>query len=256
MKKIVFAIIVFLGMMVPVKAADYEVRELIPEGVTTTVRGDNFMYKDILYQGGVITIGKIRNNSYEDKKITVSIGLFDKNKKNIGTINYCQDGTTLKTKGESSELTIDVKNSYMGKGKTHKDIHYIAVIGENLNCRTDGATENLDQTVEEIGMPKNNVLNDDQKALLTIIMWIVIILFALFVYRFLFTNAYRNMDGTDVRQEYAYINKELRKERELEEKLNPPQPKVVKTHKTKEILKQEKEQNSNTEKSDLHNLYK
>ena len=256
MKKLLIAIFVFLGIMTPVKAADYSIKELIPEGVTTTVRGDNFMYKDILYQGGFIKIGKIRNNSLEKKTLTVSIGLFDKNKKNIGTINYCQENTPIESKGEVDELTIDVKNSYMASGKTHKDIRYISVIGENLNCRTDGATDYVDQTVEQIGMAKNNTLNDDQLALLNIIKWIGIILFALFVYKFLFTNAYRNMDGTDVRQEYTYINKELRKERELEEKLNPPQPKVVKTNKTKEILKQEKEQNAKSNQSDLHDMYK
>ena len=258
MKKILIGILVLLGMIVPVKAADYEIRELIPVGVTTTVRGERFVYKDFQYQNGLITIGKVINNREETYNLSISIGLFDKNDKNIGTIHYCPENTPVKSKESVDNVTIDVKSSYMESGKNHKDIHHVSVIGENTTCRVDGAKDYLGQTVEEIGMPKNNTFSDDELMLLKIIMVLVIALVALFVYKFVFTTAYRNMDGTDVRQEYAYINKELRKERELDAKLNPPQPKVVKTHKTPEILKQEEEQNSqkNKDQTDIYNLYK
>ncbi|MBR3211056.1 MAG: hypothetical protein IKF71_03870 [Bacilli bacterium] len=258
MKKIIIAVLVLLGTIVPVKAADYNIRELIPEGIKTTVRGDRFNYSDILYQSGMITIGKVRNNREETYNFSISIGLFDKSGVNIGTINYCPENTPIESRKTISDITIDVKGSYLEKGKNYKDIHYISVIGENTNCRKDGALENIGQTVDQIGMPKNNTLDDNQIMLLNIVKFVAIALVALFLYRFLFTSAYRNMDGTDVRQEYAYINKELEKEREIDAVLNPPKPKVIKTHKTKEILKQEKEQNTQKSKdeTDLFNMYK
>lgn len=258
MKKIILGILVLLGVITPVKAADYEIRELIPVGITTTIRGERFVYKDFTYQNGLITINKVINNREETLNLSISIGLFDKNDKNIGTIHYCPDNTPIKPNESYDNLTIDVKSSYMESGKNHKDIHHVSVIGENTTCRVDGATEYVGQTVEEIGMPKNNTFTDSEMMLIKIVVVVAIVLIALFVYRFVFTSAYQNMDGTDVRQEYAYINKELRKERELDAKLNPPQPKVVKTHKTPEILKQEEEQNSQESKdqSDLHSLYK
>ena len=80
----------------------------------------------------------------------------------------------------------------------------------------------------------------------------------LFVFRFVFTNAYQNMDGTDTRQEYAYINKKLRKEREHELKVNPPKPKEVKKNKTdeqkeQEIIENEKAKNQD---ADIFDMYK
>lgn len=258
MKKIIIGVLVLLGMIVPVKAADYEIRELIPEGIKTSVRGERFIYSNILYENGIIRIGRVRNKTDEDHNLSISIGLFDKGGKNIGTINYCPENTTVSTKKAVDDIMIDVKNTYMEKGKNHKDIHYISVIGENMNCRTDGALENVGQTVDQIGMPKNNVLTEYQEMLLKIVFVIAALLLALFVYRFVFTNQYQNMDGTDVRQEYAYINKQLRTKRDIDAKLNPPQPKVVKTHKTKDILKQEKEQNEKAgqDDADIYRLYK
>ena len=91
-----------------------------------------------------------------------------------------------------------------------------------------------------------------------IIKWIGVVLVVGFLYKFLFTGAYRNIDGEDVRQEYTYINKELRKEREKDAKENPPKPKEVKKNKSDEIIEQERIQNEKDllDDSDLHNMYK
>ena len=113
----------------------------------------------------------------------------------------------------------------------------------------------IGQTISQMKQGKNNQLTDSTKMLIDIIIVVVVILVGLFLYRFLFTTAYRNMDGEDVRQEYAYINKELRKEREYNERVNPPPPKEIKKIKTDEVLQQEKEQNEKQD-SDLSNLYK
>ena len=89
MKRVVSYLIIVLVMLglVEVNASNYEMMELIPLDVETTIRGDNFLYKDISYEKGSIKFGSIKNMSDEKKSLTVSIGLFNKKKKNIGIIN-------------------------------------------------------------------------------------------------------------------------------------------------------------------------
>lgn len=256
MKKVLWMILL-LCMVIPVHAANYSMKELIPENTKTTIRGEHLLYKEIFYQSGKIRMQAIKNNSKEAQKLAISIGLFDKNKKNIGTINYCQDEQLASKQGKDN-VSIDVKGDYLVAKKSLADIKYIAVLGENLNCRTDGATEYLGQTVDQIGMARNNTLTSEEMLVVNIIKWIGVAMVIGFLYRFLFTGAYRNIDGEDVRQEFSYINKELRKEREHEAIVNPPKPKVVKPNKSKEIVEQEKIQNEKDrlDDSDLHNMYK
>ena len=258
MKKLILLFIVLIGIITPVEAANYEMRELIPIGVTTTIRGEKLLYKNLVYQNGFINFEEIKNNSNDSKALSISIGIFDSKKKNIGTVNYCSKDLTLSSKEELKGFMIDIKGSNLEEGKTYSDIKYIAVLSENDTCRIDGTNDFLGQTVEEIGIAKNTSISDSARMLLTILEVIVGIGVVLFVYRFLFTSAYRNIDGEDVRQEYAYINKQLEKERERKAKTEKPVPKVVKTHKTQEIIEQEKIQNEKDllDDSDLHNFYK
>ncbi len=255
-KKLVFLILLLVFMVVPVDAANYEMKELIPEGITTTIRGDYFLYKDIAYKEGVISFTHIKNLSSESRKLSISIGLFGEDKKNIGTINYCEGD--LKSQEKKDKFVIDVKKSYMSRDKSFKDIKYISVLNENPNCRTEGALDFEGQTVEQIGLPKNTSLDKHVKDLILIVEIVAAILVVLFVYRFVFTPAYQNMDGTDTRQEYAYINKQLRKEREHELKVNPPKPKEVKKNKTDEQKEQEKieQEKVKNQDVDLFDMYK
>ena len=258
-KKILLGLLLLvLGFIHPVKAANYDFRELIPTGKETTIRGNNFLYKGLSYQNGMVKFETIKNNSKEKRALSVSIGLFDEKKKNIGTINYCSEELALNTKEEKTNFIIDVKGSIIEEGKNYKDVKYISLLGENINCRLDGSKDYIGQTVEQIGMPKNTQLSDSAMLIVNIFKYILIAMIIIFVYRFVFTNAYRNVDGEDVRQEYAYINKELRKERERELKRNPPKPKEVKPNKAPEIIEQEKIQNEKdlADDSDLHNMYK
>lgn len=242
----------------PVHAANYEVKELIPVDVTTSVKGQIYLYKGISCKDGIIQIQSIRNNSYEAKPLSVSIALFGEDKKNIGIIHYCEKETKIATKETKKDFLLDIKGSYLASGKTYKDIKYYSVIGENTTCRNDGSQEFIGSTVEQIGMPKNTGITDSTELLLNMLKVIAVVLVGLFLYKFIFTSAYQNMDGEDIRQGYAYVNKELRKEREREARRNPPQPKVVKSEKTDEVRKQEQKENSSENKnnSDLHNMYK
>lgn len=258
MKKVLFIIVLFLGMIMPVKAADYSMRELIPERTKTTIHGENFLYKDISYHEGILSFGLVKNNSKETKNLSISVGFFDKDKKNIGTINYCSKESQLNTKEEKTGFVIDVTGANLATGKSYKNIKYIAVLGENTTCRTDGSQDFVGETVEQIGMAKNTTISDSTMMLVRILEVVAAIIMILFLYRFLFTSAYRNVDGEDVRQEYVYINKQLKKEREKELKVNPPKPKEIKPNKSKEVMEQEKIQNEKDllDDSDLHNFYK
>ncbi len=258
MKKIIIVMLMLACIITPVKAANYTMKELIPENTKTTIRGETFLYKDLSYNEGIIRFGLIKNNSKDTTNLSISVGLFDQDKKNIGTINYCAESEELTTKAEKENYVIDVTSSQLATGKSYKNIKYISVLGENITCRTDGSQDYIGETVEQIGMAKNTELGESTMMLVRILEAIAGIIMFLFLYKFLFTSAYRNIDGEDVRQEYSYINKELKKERERELKRNPPKPKEIKPNKTPEQKKQEEIQNAKdlADDSDLHNFYK
>lgn len=257
-KNLIFLLLILLGLLQPVKASNYEFRELIPSGTQTTIRGETFLYKGLSYKNGLVRFETIKNNSKEKKALSISIGLFDESKKNIGTINYCSQEQSLDTKESKDSFIIDVKGTNLEDGKSYKDVKYISILGENISCRLDGSKDYIGQTVEQIGMPKNTQLSDSAMLIVNIFKYILIAIIGIFIYKYLFTNAYRNVDGEDVRQEYAYINKELQRERDRELKRNPPKPKEIKPNKSPEIIEQERIQNKKDleDDSDLHNFYK
>ena len=256
MKRLVKILIIVMTFFITknVYAANYEIRELIPVDTKTTIVTKNFSYRDFSYSNGSINFTSIKNLTDEKKKISISIGLFNENKKNIGTINYCD--STLDSKQEKSHK-IEVTNKYLGKDYEIKDIKYISVLGDNIKCRTTGYDEFIGQTVQEIGMAKNKTLDSKTELLIKILSIVFGVLFILFIYKLLFTKSYQNFDGSDIRQGYKKYNKELKEQREYEARVNPPAPKEVKKIKTDEVLMQEeKAKNEDKSGTDLHNLYK
>lgn len=256
MKKVLKVLIIVMTLFITknVYAANYEIRELIPTDIKTTIVTNNFSYREFSYSDGTIYFTSIKNLSDEKKKVSISIGLFNKNKKNIGTINYC--GNELDSKAEG-KFQIEVTNKYLGKDYELKDIKYISVLGDNIKCRTSGHDEFIGQTVEEIGITKNTTTDDKTDLLIKILAIVFGALLLLFIYRLLFTRAYQNFDGNDLRQGYKKYNKELQEQREYEARVNPPAPKEVKKIKTDEVLMQEeKAANEDKTGTDLHNLYK
>ena len=271
MKKILLFLIIMVGT-IPVKAANYQERELIPVDIETTVVTRNYSYKDFYYnknnvdstEKDYIIFKNIQNLDREDRAISISIAFFNKNKKNIGTMNYCASKSKnkvstqeyLKPK-EEIPYSIEVTSDYLGKDYSKSDIKYIAVLSDNKVCRAEGAEEFLGQTVEEIGFAKNNSLDSSSQLLINILSFIGIVLGALFLYKFLFTKSFQNFDGNDIRKGFKDLNKELAKEREEELKKNPPKPKEIKRTKTDEVLRQEEEARKEDKfGTDLHNLYK
>jgi len=256
MKKIVKILVILLLLVVTknVYAANYKIKELIPLKIKTTVVTKNFSYRKFQYNEGKIEFEGIKNLTDKDIPITISIGLFNKDKKNIGTINYCD--YTIKSKEEAT-YEIDVTKDYLGKDYSISDIKYISVLGDNINCRTTGSDEYIGQTVEEIGYAKNSTIDSDTSLTIKILSIVGGVIFLIFIYNLLFTRTYENVDGSDVRQGYRRVNEDLKKEREEELRRNPPKPKEVKKVKTDEVLKQEEEASKEDKSAtDLHNLYK
>lgn len=266
-KKIITVLLLLLAVIktLPVKAANYELKELIPADIETTIVTDHFSYKSFYYNSNkdkskknYVVFKAIKNRSDEALPVTISIALFDKDRENIGTINYCskEEGITLQP-DEEKPYAIEVKKDYLAKGTKVKDVKYIAILSENIRCRTSGSQESVGQTVEEIGIGKNNTLDSKTELMLKVFGAVAIFIIAVFVYAFGFTNTFENMDGNDVRQGYKSYNKELKAEREFEERTNPKPVPVPKETKTEQV-KQQEQQAANEDKTgtDLHNMYK
>lgn len=256
MKKLKLLLLgILLLSVIDTKAANYVLKELIPLNIETTIVTDNFSYKNFYYNGkGMVIFQSIKNISKKDLPISISIGLFDDNKKNIGTINYCKKEDILLSKEEKSYV-IQINNDQLAKEKTIDNIHYISVLKDNINCSTTGNEEYIGQKVEEIGKIKDRSINSETSFFLKMIEILGIILGIILLYRFMFSNSFKNVDGKEIRSGYKQYNKKLAEEREEKLRNNPPEEKEIIPKKTQEVLMQEEEAKK-TESTDLEKFYK
>lgn len=253
MKKVLLFIVAILTLsfMPNVFAADYGVRELVPKDIKTSIKSENLLYKNIEYSNGVIKIEFIKNNSMGDLKPTVSIALFDEERKCIGIIDYCEN-TTLPMKEKAENISINAADYSIQKGKSTKDVEYYGVIDENSNCRKNEYPEYFGLEIDEIGHVQENHVNDntDPKYIIIMMSIVVFIIVAIFVYRLVFTTAYDNMDGEDTRKAYKKLTEENLKNREI---IPETQPIAMPQSQSIEEKKKVEEENSDT---DLTNMYR
>lgn len=270
--RIVFLLLILFSIK-EVRAANYQIKELIPVDTPTTIVTDNFSYKNFYYNDNKMEAESLKNNfiifenikNLTDKElpVSISIGLFDEDKINIGTINYCSTNdkysvvnNTILQSEEEKNYVIEVNKKNLADKKTVNDIKYIAVLSDNINCRSSGSLEFVGKKVEDIKTMKKSFLDNQHTQLVIQIFTILLIIFIIgFLYKFLFTNSFRNFNGNDVRDEFKYRNKKLAKERE-----NVKIEKPIKKDTSKSSLIREQEMNAlnseNKDKTDLHNLYK
>lgn len=254
MKRIIPLIILLITVFfLPVKAANYTMKELIPNNIETTIRGESLLYKNIKYDNGVIYISNIKNLSNSERNITITVALFNEKKENIGTIFLC-DSETLLPETEKKDYKIEITTNIISEENTPQDIKYISVLSENTLCEKYSSSIYVGQTIEEIGKLDNSIFTKDAKVLLKVIQAIVIILIGIFIYKFLFTNKYSNMNSDDTRRDFKKLNKKLAQERE-EQELEQGTPPEVKTTKSQEIIEKEQSEASKKGDSDLHNFY-
>ena len=239
-------------------ADNYKMMELIPQDKVVTIRGDIFLYKNVEYKNGKITFGQIKNITDEKKQITISLAFFDEEKENITIINYCSTEDVLEPNSIKQNYEIQIDRTKLTEDKKINDIKYYAILSENKSCRLGGEKEYVGRRIEDINRLGNSEMPSEAKLLLRVIEVIVIILVIIFLYKFLFTGAYRNMDGEDVRAEFDYVNKQKAKERKKQKYINPNIPKEKGPNKSEKIKAQEDAENKQEKKdnSDLHNMYK
>lgn len=269
MKKKIFnlmlLVVTLLQFTIPVKADNYKIKELIPVDIKNTIVTNRFSYKNFYYntknneeKKNAIVFTGIKNLTEEERPITISIALFNAEKKNIGTINYCTKEKEYNLAGKTEEkYVIEVTKEYLAPNSKASDVKFISVLSENETCRTTGSQDFVGETIEEIKIGKNTEI--DSKTEFTINIYLIVggVLLIIFIYIFMFTNRFRNMDGEDIRIGYKQYNQELKDKREYEARVNPPQPKEVVKTKTDEVLAQEARENSqNKSNTDLENMYK
>ena len=204
MKKIVLSLILLMTILtaIPVQAANYSIRELIPVDIETTVIGSKYSYQGVYYNANkenadvnkrnYIIFRKIANISDEARPLSFSIALFGEDRKNIGTIHICEGNIEVK---QGQPYEIEVTTEYLGKRENDKyqykpkDVKYISIIDENTTCRNKtGHDEYIGQTVQEIGYKKNNQFDETSKRTFTIYIVVGAVILGLFLYAFMFTN--------------------------------------------------------------------
>ncbi len=172
MKKYIILLIV-LCVFINVKAEKYSLYQLIPANTDATVETENFLYENFYYNDNALQAEKLQSNhvifsmiknlTKEERPITISIGVFDKDKKNIGIVNFCSTNekyslldTTIKPDQEMN-YAVGVLKKHMITGKSVADVKYIAILGDNIECKMAGTTEGAGKTVEEMEKTKDDV---------------------------------------------------------------------------------------------------
>ena len=255
MKRIIKVFLVLLVSLSikTVYAENYKIKELIPYEIDTTIHTDNFSYKGIYFDKRGVHFNGIKNLTDEKKPISISIGMFDKNGKNIGTINFCE--MDLNGKDEMSFI-IEFEDKYFGEGKTVKDVKYIAVLGDNITCKKKGSRDFIGQSVDKMGIIHKDTFDDSSKLLISILSVVGGVVLIFIVYKLIFTRAYRNINGDEVREAFNDINKELKEERKAKQ-VNKFEMVDEEPEKPEEIIEQEEAaKNEDKSSTDLHNLYK
>lgn len=250
--KVFFVLLISLSIKT-VYAENYKIKELIPYEIDTTIHTDNFSYKGIYFDKRGVHFNGIKNLTDEKKPISISIGMFDKNGKNIGTINFCE--MDLNGKDEMSFI-IEFEDKYFGEGKTVKDVKYIAVLGDNITCKKKGSRDFIGQSVDKMGIIHKDTFDDSSKLLISILSVVGGVVLIFIVYKLIFTRAYRNINGDEVREAFNDINKELKEERKAKQ-VNKFEMVDEEPEKPEEIIEQEEAaKNEDKSSTDLHNLYK
>ena len=249
-------IIVIIGiLLLPniIQAYSYKIRELVPIDSSISINTNHFGYKEVKYEDDKITFYYIKNLTEKELPVSISIGLFDKDKKNIGTINICEQTQKLASKEEKAFILENI-SYFLGNKKKAKDIKYIAILGDNYSCRTHGSEDFLGQKIEEIGKFKTKVKNQELDLFSKVLIGLGALVIIPIIYKITCTNSFKNMDGEDVRKDFQewQENKKALEAQEIEI-LDEPKPEK----KSYEIIEQEKEAaEESSNETELHNLYK
>lgn len=265
MKKIITLItILFITLITTttVYAANYEIKELIPVGTETTIVTKYFSYRQFYYEktDNKIHFQSIKNISDTEMPVSISIGLFGKNKKNIGVLHYCDVNSKL---GSNVEIpfSIEVTSEYLGEKFTKEDIKYIAVLEDNHTCKTDKSQNYIGQKAEDIGNFHGGELSDSTKLTIQVISIVAGVILVIFLYQFLFTNKFKNFDGNEVREVLKNYKNDTARANTFGKDSHSELPDgltLINRSKTTEMADKEAEENekSKRKENDLYDMYK
>lgn len=169
MKKFFVVLLALLCFsVIPVEALeeDTNVNVLYPVSSSFNAVTEYFNYENLVYNPNLdvngnttISIGKVHNSTNKKVPISIRVGLFDNEQKNIGVVNYCSDHDTesdysYKKLLAGQETVFYVKVSEkknISKGKKLEDVAYIAVLDDNDYCSADGMENKyVGLTIDEI----------------------------------------------------------------------------------------------------------
>ena len=166
MKKFfILLLALFVFGIMPVKA-ETNTNVLYPVSSSYNVVTEYFNYENLVYNpnldvngNATISVGKIHNSSKKKVPLSIRVGLFDSDKKNIGVVNYCSTRDTesdysYKMLLADEEIPFYIKvtqKKNIAKGKKLEDVAYIAVLNDNRDCSREGMENKYTGlTIEEI----------------------------------------------------------------------------------------------------------
>ena len=226
MKKVLFVCILFLAFTLNVKAREYGLYQLIPVNSDATVETENFVYSNFYYndnemqanalKSNHIIFSSIKNISKEERPISISIGVFDKDKKNIGIVNYCSSNekysllpTSIKS-GEEMAYSVGVMSKHIVDGRNITEVKYISVLGDNVDCKMAGTSEGEGMTVEEMKENEGQVkIGKNTMYFMYAAGGVVGLVVLVFILKFIFTGGKSREDV--IREQYRkhYTNNNL-----------------------------------------------
>lgn len=265
MKKIITLVVLFITILLikTVHAANYELKELIPEGIKTTIVTKHFSYRQLYYDKTTnkVHFTSIKNIYDTSLPLSVSIALFDEDKKNVGIIHWCDKNNNVGA-GVEIPFEIEVTSDYLGEEKTKEDIKYIAIMEDNFTCKTDKSQIYIGQRIDEIGKTYGGQVPDSLKLTMQVVTVVGAILLIIFLYQFMFTNKFKNVDGNEIREVLKnYKNDSARANTfGVDDKHNemPDGLSIINKSKTAEMADKEAEENekSKRKENDLYDMYK
>ena len=226
--KVLVVVLVCLSVKV-VNAADYKIKELIPYNTKTSIHTDNFSYNGIYFDKKGIHFDGIKNLTNEKLPVTISVALFDSNGRNVGVVNYC----SLFVEGKDEiGFIIEFEDYYFGRNKNADSVKYMAVLDDNIYCKTSGSTDYIGKSVDEMGIIHKEKFNSPFELILSVLTILVGLIVIYIIYRLLFAKAFKNIDN-----KYGIDSYDIKEHHTS----NKPKNKVVKkTEKKNKIASKDK----------------
>ena len=219
--KVLVVVLVCLSVKV-VNAADYKIKELIPYNTKTSIHTDNFSYNGIYFDKKGIHFDGIKNLTNEKLPVTISVALFDSNGRNVGVVNYCN----LFVEGKDEiGFVIEFEDYYFGRNKNADSVKYMAVLDDNIHCKTSGSTDYIGKSVDEMGILHKEKFNSPFELVLSVLTILIGLIVIYIIYRLLFAKAFKNIDNRygidsyDIKEHHV-SNKPRNKEEKKKDKKN------------------------------------